>query len=225
MKRHHVLGLALLAVFALSAIMAVSASAVVTLLAEWLDSGHKIEALTPVTSEGELLLEDTKVLIVGKVAIKCMGELDGSVGPNGEDEVTEVLNLAKELVSAAKPLLCNPQTACEETGESVPLVPVGLPWHTLLVLVEPSGYEDRIQQATAGYEVTCEADKIKSTDKCTAVLNSGGTLKNGTTDVLGEGSVSPNGNCSLGGNGSGVITVLGEELTSLTTGDLELSWE
>ena len=223
MKRHHVLGLALLALFALSAIMAVSASAVVTLLAEWLDSGAKITVLTPVTTEGELLLEDTKVLIVGKVAVKCMGKLIGSVGPNGEDEVTEVLTL-----TGGTSLLCTSQTACEETGEVIPVKLVGLPWHTLLVLIEttPATYEDRIQQATAGYEVECEADKIKSADKCTAVLNSGGLLKNGTTDAMGEGSVSPNGNCTLGGSESGVITVLGTEtLTALETGDLELSWE
>ncbi len=93
MKRHHILGLALLAVFALSAVMAVSASAVVTLLAEWLDSGKKIDVLTPVTTEGEFLFEDTKVVIIGKVAVKCMYKFVGSVGPNGEDEITEVLNI------------------------------------------------------------------------------------------------------------------------------------
>jgi len=220
MKKHHILGLALLAVFAFSAILAVSASAAETLLAEWLVNGVAITTLTSTATTGKLLLEDEKVPIAGKVAVVCEGILDGSVGPNGEDEITEVLTTAGVLVNAANPLSCPPQTACEKPGS---VVPVGLPWHTLLILEEVGLFKDIVRQATAGYEVKCTVFGITSTDTCTALENSGGKVTNGTTDVtLTPETILPNGNCSLGGNGAGKIQVV-EGLIATLTGTLSVS--
>jgi len=220
MKKHHILGLALLAVFAFSAILAVSASAAETLLAEWLVNGAVITALTSTETTGKLLLEDEKVPIAGKVAVVCEGILDGSVGPNGEDEITEVLTLAGVLVTKEKPLSCPSQTACEGPGS---VFPVGLPWHTLLILEEVGLFKDIVRQATAGYEVTCKVFGISSTDKCTALENSGGKVSNTGTDVvLTPEAILPNGNCSLGGNGAGKIQVI-EGLIATLTGSLTVS--
>jgi hypothetical protein len=214
MKKHHVLGLALLAVFAFSAILAVSASAAETLLAEWLINGASVTTLTSVTTEGKLLLEDEKVPIAGKVSVVCEGILDGSVGANGEDEITEVLNLeGKKVESEATALSCPLQEACEEAGK---VWPAGLPWHTLLILVEEEieaklvvSFKDLIQQSTAGYNVLCKVFGIAQEDKCVALGNSGGKVSNGATDVLLTAeTIAPNGNCSLGGNGSGKIQVV-----------------
>ena len=99
MRKFNVIGLALFAAFAFSAFAASSAFAEVHL---WLISGADVLTLTLVQIEGELLLSDTKTAF-GEVDVLCSGILDGTVGPEGEDEITEVLTLGGVLVTLAAP--------------------------------------------------------------------------------------------------------------------------
>ena len=92
-------GVAVLAVLALSAMaLASTASATTFLLAEFLENNIGITETMLVETTGELLLENEKGPI-GKAAATCSGILVGDIGPNGADDVTEVLNLSKELIS------------------------------------------------------------------------------------------------------------------------------
>src|SRR6202046_352914 len=139
MKKYQAVLFALLAVFALAAVTAGSASAETTLLAEWLFNAAAVTSLLPVETSGELKLS-TLVLGINAVELLCSGIFDGSVGPSGEDEVTALLNLAKEEIS--KTPLTGLSLDCEvlvgSTGakclakELAELWPDGLPWTTLL---------------------------------------------------------------------------------------------
>lgn len=199
--------LALVAVFAFSAVAAATASAEATLLAEWLILGAGVTTLTSTEALGKILLEDT----VFKAAVECEGTFDGSVGPNGEDETTEVLTEAtKEAVTLAKPFTtangCKIVSGCEST-QPVEVAPEELPWHTLLYLVESTGkFRDLVGKAS--YSVKCRILFITSTDEC--------KNENGSFEVLasaegaeGTGSVTPGANCSVGGTGAGIEQFIG----------------
>jgi hypothetical protein len=207
-------------VFALSAMLAVTASAEVTLLAEWLKNG------TPVTTElaketsGEILLEDNKTSF-GAAALLCSWIFDGTVGPNGEDLITKVLSLTGielgELVGAG--LSCSGETLCS-SGEVWVL---GLPWDTLLILMEDGSFLDLILGAI--FHLLCVA-VFSFEDECTAV-ETGFKVENGVGDVLSSTTeaASPNANCTLGGAGSAVFQSEGS-LTSLINGEtLQISSE
>jgi hypothetical protein len=89
MKKIHVVGLAMFAVFAFGAIAASSAFAE----DRWLIDEVAVSTLTSVQTSGTLLFTDLKAPIVGESGIECSFTLDGTVGPAGEDEITEVLTL------------------------------------------------------------------------------------------------------------------------------------
>src|ERR1700684_4036483 len=133
MKKLNILGVVLVAVFAMSMVVVATASAVEFLLALWLVGGVNVTANLATDSEGELLLEDTKTLL-GKVAVLCSGILDGTVGPESKDEVTKLLSLGtlhieiSTVVLVEQGLLCTDQSGgfCPE-----PLVwAEKLPWDT-----------------------------------------------------------------------------------------------
>ena len=130
MKKSQVLGIALLALFAFGALTATSAMAV-TLLAEWLVGGAAVTTELTTTTTGELLLEDTKVPIIGKASVLCSGIFDGWVGPNSLDFISEVLTSGGVAVSNAgtltgESLTCTAQTGCE-TSTSPLVWPIGFP--------------------------------------------------------------------------------------------------
>jgi hypothetical protein len=198
--------MALAAVFAFSAFAAATASAEVTLLAEWLINGAGVTTLTSTEALGIILLEDTTF----KAGVECEGTFDGSVGPNGEDETTEVLNESGGSVTLTTPLTLN--NGCKivngcNPADAVEVAPEELPWHTLLWLVEATGkFRDFVEKAA--YNVKCTLGIIPSTDECKNV--------NSTFEVLasaegaeGTGSVTPGANCSVGGTGAGIETFVG----------------
>jgi hypothetical protein len=164
MKKLYIVFLALFAVLAFSAVAAGSASAEVTLLAEWLFNGAAITALLPVETTGELLLA-ILVLNLEVVAILCSGIFDGSVGPNGEDEVTKVLNLTKEEIGSnlvGLSLLCKVEVSfnkeCGTVGETAELWVDNLPWHSNLFLMENELILDAFLGTSTtgpGYHVLC----------------------------------------------------------------------
>jgi hypothetical protein len=222
MKKLHVVLLALFAVFAFSAAIAGSASAETTLLAEWLFNGAAITALLPVETTGELLLE-TLVLGISAVDIDCSGIFDGSVGPNGEDEVTKLLNLAKEEIGSeltGLSLDCEVLTAVSQclAGELAELWTDNLPWHTNLFLMESGVILDSFL-GLPGYHVFCPIEGGENL--CTGPTST--TMTNGATDVIGvfELANPEEASCSTG---SGMIS--GEGLTTDTeAGTLQVSSE
>jgi hypothetical protein len=207
MRKLHVVMLALVAVFAFSAVAAATASAEATLLAEWLIGGAGVTTLTSTTTTvGKIELEDKSF----GAGVECEGIFDGSVGPNGEDETTEVLSKAGVAVTLAAPLTlttgCKITKGCESAA-GVEVAPEELPWHTLLYLVEAtSKFRDLVFKA--GYSVKCRILFVTSTDEC--------KVTEGSFEVLAAaegseatGAVTPNANCSVGGTGAGTEKFVG----------------
>ena len=208
------MGLALVAVFAFGVLAAASASAAVTLLAEWLVEAKPVLTLTSVVIEGELLLEDTS----NKAGITCSGKFIGSVGPSGEDEVTSVEKLGGGVVGELPTggIVCKSETICENSTTDVLAFPRNLPWHTLAYLEEVSKlFRDLV--FSAGYDVECLVLGIKIVDECTAT-NASDELVNGVTTVEALGALTPLGNCSIGGAGTGNIENVGANSTLSLTG-------
>jgi len=201
--------------------MAVAASAA-TLLAEWLVTGVGVTTLTSTEGEAKVLLADS-VPLLGEISVTCTAKFDGSVGANGEDEITEVLNASAVAVTLTKPLIppeCKTQKTCEEA--SIKVSPELLPWHTNLALEEASGLF--IDQATseAGYNVICKAFGLTEEDECIAAVGSSGKVSNGATDVLLEGELSPRATCTFTKEKSGIV-VFESGLTATLTGTLTVS--
>jgi len=175
---------AMLAVFAFGALLVATASAEETLLALWLINNNPVTTLTSVETKGSLLLEDTKT-IAGAAAVLCTATADGSVGENGEDETTEILNAKSEKVGAplVQPALlgtgagseCMTVKTCAEgsAASSIEVWPLGLPWHSTLFLDAVSGKFLVLFTGTneIGYELICLVLSISTEDKCTSPTN------------------------------------------------------
>jgi hypothetical protein len=212
MKKIQIIGMALVAMFAFSALLASTASAEVTLLAEWLINSLEVVTLTLVETTGSILLSDTS----NGSDVKCSGIFDGSVGPNGEDEITEVLSLAKVAVALGSELVCESGAVCEKSTTDVLVAPEGLPWHTLLFLMENGSFLDLV--FSAGYVVKCLVLGLEITDECTATL-SAGEVKNVAGGVEGkEEALAPLGTCSIGGASTGEVVPLKGNLTTASEG-------
>jgi hypothetical protein len=217
MSRYRLFGLVVFAVFVFGVVLAASASAEVTLLAEWLVAGAAITSNLASQITGELLMEDTKVLGV-KVDILCSFILDGTIGPNGEDKIEKVLSLTgieiSELAGNA-PLSCESSENCAATGVLVPIFPKGLPWSTLLFLDQGTGHIlDYV--VGAAYEVTCTVLGVKVEDECKATNNLASFEVSNTGeggDALVEGAEEPNGECTQGGPGSEVNSAIKDAIT------------
>src|SRR5689334_10413238 len=165
MLKLRTVGAAVGVLFALCAVIASSAFAVEPL---WLIDGAAVLAAERSESEGEILIinyakpsELTAVL----TQLLCSWIFVGTVGPKGEDEVTEVLSLAEALIGVdgasltGSPLVCDVTDpgsfeSCEAGVGKAELWPANLPWHTQLELV---GTEliDKFP-ANAGYEMRCK---------------------------------------------------------------------
>jgi len=218
MKKIHMISMALVALFAFSAVLVSTAAAETTLLSEWFIGGTAVTSLTLVEATGEILLSDTS----NGSDVLCSGIFVGSVGANGEDEITEVLSLSNVLVTLTAPLLCTSDATCEASTTDVEVAPEELPWHTLLYLdVSSSLFLDLVVKA--GYSVTCLVLGIKVEDKCTTE-NASGEVKNVTGGVEGkEEALSPLGTCSIGGAGTGEVVPLAGNLETSPSGTLTVA--
>jgi hypothetical protein len=218
MKKIHIFWLAVVAVAAFSALATASASAT-----QWLINGNAVTELTPVDIEGELELTDLKTA-AGAATVKCSGILDGSVGPGGEDEITQVLTLAGGLISSTPlsgtPLLCTGVKVCSATAEEVEVWPLNLPWLTQLELVGGTTFRDHIFTTAGetnnalqpGYEINnCLVIGINTTDDCKGLGFAALTNEGSNVDAIFE--KEPLGECELGGAASGEIKGLGTILT------------
>jgi len=231
MKRIQILGFALFAVFAFSAVMVSAAFAAEPTGNEpalWLTTGGvEINKEELSEAEGELELRDTKVPIIGAAAVLCSGILDGRVGPGGTDIITELLTLAgvkvPELAEGGTALLCTALEGCEASTTDIELRPDFLPWLTTVLLMtlnsnlEPVElFLDLISEETIaklgepGYDLVCLVLGAAVEDLCSGPSSLDLELMP-TGELLGtfeleelelEGLLA---NCTQGGNQSGHI--------------------
>jgi len=223
--------LALVAVFAFGAAVASSASAETTLAAQWLAAGVAVAAELATSSEGELLLEDEGAAS----SVLCMGIFKGSVNAGGVDLTTEILTLAEgnpPLTGTGKGPDCEAVTGCAEGTAASPIevTPIGLPWSTLLFLVEgtPELFLDLVTAAAGGtavfgYLLMCLVLSVLVEDECTATdLNVEIVNTEGNAEIPAGATTTPNANCSIGGAGKGknkadvlsaILLTSGEALT------------
>jgi len=216
MKKLHLLGVALVAVFAFAALTAASASAVTFLLAEWLVGGLPITAELNVEATGELELEEAILGI--PIAVLCSGILDGTIGPNGLDKISELLSLAGGGISLTG--LAAPALSCTNvTGCTTPEVwAVNLPWESLLVLMEEGTevfFADLLSSSgvgNPGWEVLCGSG---TSDTCTVVelvsnkTNEGTNVDSEFSEAFTELAGLKLANCTVSGNEQGLVSLLG----------------
>jgi hypothetical protein len=217
MKKLHLLGVALVAVFAFAALTAASASAVTFLLAEWLVAGLPITAELNVEGSSELELEET--ILGTKIAVLCSGIGVGTIGPDGLGKGSELLRLDGVTVVSSvgltgNALLCTNVSNCP----SPELWPVNLPWDGVLVLMEEgtesffAGLGFSSGAGNPGYEILCGNG---TSDTCTVAegvgeaTNEGNNVDGVASEAFTELAGLKLGNCSTAGNETALITGLG----------------
>jgi hypothetical protein len=223
MKIYQRMVLSWVAILLVGCVAASAASAVTFLLAEWLAAGVAVTTAQATDEEGELQLEDTKVLGV-PVNMKCSVIFDGSVTTNGEDHITELLTLAG--VAAGEPLV-GPGITCTNTancGGTPKAWAAKLPWKTVAELMidgTETFFIDLI--INSEYEAECTVLGTKVTDNCAStelatelVNDPGGDVDVKFSDPFQELAGLKLGTCTVGGAESAVIDGLATQL--LTSG-------
>jgi len=221
---------------------------VLFLLAEWLLNGSAITGTLLVTSTSGtsgLTLIDLKATLGVKAAVLCSGILDGFIGENGADEITELLTLGGVAVPltalSGTALLCAGQEGCETSTEGAEVWAVHLPWLTLLQLFEEesptlvTGFVILISEEAGGgkpgWYVQCKTALGTVDDECLAT-EGGAEATNGTAGVLVSFSeafqllvIGENANCSASSEKeTGVVEGANNEEIS-TEGTLSVSSE
>ena len=183
MKLLRTAGLCLVAMFAMSMVAAVSASAEVPAW-EHCTKGkvatepptkyteHQCEVGSPTTgewewrevngtekvvSQGSLLLSDNEITILKiKVQVSCTGKDEGTVGPKKLDKIDRRFNMK---------YTCSNDENCE-AGHAIEAKAANLPWQTELVEEGAGKVRDKItntgttEATEPGWEVTCTVDGI-----------------------------------------------------------------
>ncbi len=230
MKHLKITGLCLVAMFAMSMVAAATASATweqcasggattkyeTNQCAKASSTGtfswQEVKGTEKTKGFGSLRLADTKVPIVGTVAVQCTGEAKGAVGPGQLDRTTAIVSI-----------VCAPSTNCEKVEKTAS--PENLPWQTELATVEGKKRDNvkAVNGKGAGWAVTCKVLGITKTDVCTTEEGSAGVANTVTKGVSGELLVlgtfdakSINAKCELGGALSGEVR--GTISTLLETG-------
>lgn len=201
MLRIRIIGLAIMAVFAMTAVAASSASA-----HEWLIGGKPITAAKTIMSHGTLLLEDSEAT-GGAVAVNCPGFDTGTVGPGALDVITKVSSTE---LGATNDINCTFEKAglCESSTTPTALA-INLPWMTEIYTASNGEIRDMITADGAGspgWKVTCKAPILGTTsDECTVALGSTALANvTGGVDATFE-KESQKAKCSKGGKESGIV--------------------
>jgi hypothetical protein len=169
MKRNHVLGVALLTMFAFGVLTA-SASAVTFLLAQWLFNGAAVNTVLLTEAPGELEIVNTNAGGLGVTSkLLCSFVLDDWVGPESLDHTSEILNLKGELVSSTelvgKTAECTNTTNCENPQ----VWPDGIPGETELELMVDGTEEFFVDLIfKLGWYVECTILGFKVAELCEA---------------------------------------------------------
>lgn len=194
----------MVAMLLFSAFAAMSASAETTLLAEWLINGAAITTLISAETPGSIELVNKTIL--GNVLVLCTGAFDGSIGPNGENEITEALQngVSQGAVLMAPPIDCEGDAICSGLVE---VWAENLPWLGLLQLMEDGSILNHLYEGSPagkfpGYDVFCP--NISLENLCEALATT--LMENAMTDVIG-------------------LFILGSEVTACTMGTGELAGE
>jgi len=223
MLRIQMIGLAIMAALAMSAIAAGSASAA----HEWLINGKPITTATKVHSVGLLLLEDSKAP-GGAVSVHCKGFDDGTVGPGALDLI---LAITTELLKGSDKIPCTFDKAglCKSNVPPTALA-LNLPWHTAIVLVGTEVRDLLLADGNGepGYNVICQGPFGETQeDECLAEPSTMGstTLENVAGGVRGifQGKAAELTKCSKGGAGAGKVT--GEVLTESPSATEKLTFQ
>lgn len=192
----------------------------------WLVEGKPIsegEGSLAAYAEEELTLEDSKVPLVGKVAVLCKLIADGTVGPEIKDEITEILNSAGEKIGASlagTALLCVTVTECESSETDIEVWPRDLSWLTELEgIAAESQILDKLIGSSGdepGWEVKCLIGGLAVEDSCEGPTSA--QISEGTSEsnLLEEFNSAAPVTCSEGGAESGIIR--GGGLILLTSG-------
>jgi len=211
------LTLALVAVCAVGVLSAAGASAVTFLLAEWLENNAGLTATLLAKITGELELKETLDGI--KINALCSGIFVGDVGPNGADDITELLSLTEG--AAGEPLVGAGLTCANDENCAEGLAwAEGLPWLTLLVLMEEGSevfFADLLTSEKAGgvvaYEVECMSlglsDLCEVTEAAASVENTAEGLNTAFSEAFTTLAGLKLANCTLGGPEAGVVEGLG----------------
>jgi hypothetical protein len=204
MARFKLVGLTLVAAFAILAVVSASASAL-----QWLLNGKPIEKAVTVTSSGTLLLADLSAPGGGTYII-CKGTDKGTIGPLAHDEVTSIPNPKCEFQSG--------KSGSCTAGDEVKAEALNLPWLTLLITVNGKT-RDALSTHTGknpGWNVTCTvAGIIKVQDECTSATGepSVANLAAGVDTTFEE---SETASCTQGNATSGMV--IGTDLNENPTG-------
>jgi hypothetical protein len=225
MRKIQLLGLALFAVFAFSAVAAASSAFALESESVWLVGGHT--ALTKVLADsiGELELTDLKTPIFGAATIKCSGLNEGWIGGDASganpkwDEITSItgLNAATEPLWAVCTFVV--RGGCE-TSTPPEAMPLNLPWLTELTLSGNTFLDNLIGTGgNAGWVSRCLVVGVNTQDECTREKTSADidNTTEGDVKALFSEAISEKANCSQGGPESGVVN--GEVLILLSNGE------
>ncbi len=215
MKKYRILGLALFAVFALSAIAAMVAYAEEEKNAEWLSNGAAIAVAAAATVNMEVVLTE----LVGGLGfgVLCSVRLDGTVGPGAADLITEMLNLSGEAIGelTGTGIICTPREGCE-AGTDAAMWPELLPWETLLTLMANGSFLDHIHIMLW---FKCLVLNVDATDLCEGVIS--GEMLNvagGVEPMFSAAAGTEKLDCTTGGVGSGTLETESTPLITLNGG-------
>lgn len=172
----------------------------VALLGEWLVAGEPLAAGREVGSTGSVqLFVDFEASIGGGGAeIGCKQSGKGSVGPNGEAEVTSTSLTGCEVIREVGHSPCT-------RGLSATVRGLELPWHTLLYTRAGATRE----YGSRAYEIQCDGWTAFGTGNTSTALETTGEGVNQVFDAKSE-------PLPAGGVGTGVVTVTGSELLKVT---------
>jgi hypothetical protein len=196
MGKYKVMMMALLAVFALSAVVASGASA-----HEWLTlSGTAItKTETSVKTVGSLGWIVKKIPALeggGEITILCDEQLLGTVGVGGVDSIELIENLAGTELNKVKCEVSKSTNSICKAGTLVIFTAVGLPWASKLVLSGTTIFDD-LSATEVGFSVECNG----ISNKCTVTLELTKFLKNVATGAEFEFAELEKASCSIGGEG------------------------
>jgi len=200
MKRIYIIGLCLMAMFAMSAMAAGSASA-----HEWLIGGSPIATATTIHSLALILLEDEKAT-GGAVEVHCHAFDSGTVGPGALDLV---LTVTTELLKGSDKIPCTYDKQGQCSGTPTALA-VHLPWHTSIVEIGTEVRDLILSNGSGapGWSVTCNTILGETTDTCEEEAGKMGTtaLSNVSEGVLATfDSKTLPAKCSIGGKEAGHV--------------------
>jgi hypothetical protein len=217
MRNIQLLGITLMAVCAFGSLVATSAFALTFETAKWLVKGEEATAGTKTETIGGFLFHNLET----GAEILCEGILDGTVGPNGEDSITEVLSQTGIKIPELDQESGTEGPSCvkdegNETcaGGDIEVWPVGLPFLGVLMLDE-SKYFDLINNAE--YAILCLILGFDILELCVLAPNglSWSEVTNLATEVEVVGATEPEGTC--GGKEEGGTCNEKEEVSEVFT--------